>query len=1785
MQILYWHLTRPQTSTCGGSLSPPLLQRRDGTGASARSNFPKSSIFEQALSPGHTNEPYHHQNLGHQIFATPLTETGDTGDLNQSQHRAMEIENDDQTPTFYLLNAVDLPEDEDSALNHHLDLIHGQQNEHHEHSYNGPLVAVGNGPGGGGGGGNGPPGGHYADQPRKSMANKRKIRRSNDLASILCIEDESDDESAVNIGPSKSKKAKLVVNLYPEDEGYSFGYQLPGSKDCSESHVIPYSERYLLDSIDAQQIPHKMLCRMEDRQGVNLMRYRNQVIAEIRDYRKTMLLPTQNLNSSSTLPSTVMNGSASSALINGSASESEKQKPVVKQVMLRPTTESLLCDFDMLVEKALDDRAGWSALLRQSINKNDVSHLVADGSDSDFEYEVDLEESQLNKSNYLTYDQRLELEKNFINQTAGPLCLDPSPEVGIIANRIQFEQLKWNTEELRIAAKRWEENPFKNHQISTHPPDETLDAPSFADGRMGIEPFHTFVMSVKSRTHGLRANESEKDVLRLPPIVYQDYPDVEPPKNMDDVLRIGQTPEPAQLRLFPNENSVRKIEEYILETERRKRPHTTTLSIFQRNGMESYFGELEMESFLDPNQPRIGATPAPSSTKCQFELGSSRNVTLYVKQFSDIFTEDGRRPCKITYQKVGQPPQVVYTNSYKPATQANATANAAASSATAPTHTTITAATVSVPQAVTSLSTPIVINAPISSVSLASGATTTTSATATITVPTSHIIHQTASISHTGSPTINLVPTSSITIPGIVSAAQQQHAQLQRPPTPASSATIAVIGGGTSATTSAPSLPPVQIVHPQPRTTPQQQKIQLTAAQRQGAIQIFSQQNQAQNITVPPNATPSANVNLNVNLNSTGMGGMTPQQVLTRPHIVNVSLQQQQQAAAQQQLLQLTQQRLLRMKQQQQPNTALAKLLLTNLQSKPITVAVQPTPQNPANAVAANNTSPVCSSAGSPASASCSANNNSNTSNVSNPGSNITIASPGDQSQQNPLGSPIMITSPPSVSSAMTNPSPNVNVNVNASPNVSVNLNTISLDGLISVSSANLNYGTATATLNSSGQTASNLVAASNVNLGLSRITSSGSPGLNILRLNNNTGTVSTSGASTMQLASLQRQLAVSNALNGNVSILQQSGQQPQQRILINANSMNNLNLSSVGSSGEIEELSVPDLQTLLGGQPIQISQLGQNQHILTNAGGAGPSQTTIDTTNLNLNLNVNLNSGTVVNNGEGQVQQHQIAKIQGGEWTTTAQAPPFLVFISPLRPMSIATQNASGGRQVNTSGTLNNPSTLNLSLGAVKSSQQQQHQQLIHNQTGKVPEPPTRILLGACNNGVAIKRELPPSSVPNSMLATGSGDSNISQNNPVESNVSVDGHNLLDSQQVVGNNSDVVVDGVDSLFNAISEAIGPEQLHKLDAIGGSLGTVASSVASSISTSHNPSQSMVESTSTGMRVVPSSTNTVNITASSSNNNTSSSSESAISNNNKNSTNVITLSDLLGSPTVVSSSTGNVPSFPSLILSSVNGSNSGPTINSSVNNAINSSPTLSSLLNSSSAPPASSAGQLGIMTFSSSATTTMTQSSIVSSTPRLSALLAGTPSADTVVVRANGPTTLLSPTGTADSSSGTSSTSYGTLLDRLAASLNQPQGNTVQMRTGASRLNPIATATPSVVLEHPVLAATLTQQQQQQQQQPGGNAAAVGMNRGSTYRQIAPAPTSSLSATTTTSIGNNNVTVISSSDVQSHMQSPQLINLLGLVGNSSSSPGPGGTRTIRISASSPANNPSSGSASR
>lgn len=57
--------------------------------------------------------------------------------------------------------------------------------------------------------------------------------------------------------------------------------------------------------------------------------------------------------------------------------------------------------------------------------------------------------------------------------------------------------------------------------------------------------------------------------------------------------------------------------------------------------------------------------PWYSDVFTRFSLGSRLHVNRYIQQFTEIFTEEGRKSVKITHQVQGLPPRVMYTQSMR----------------------------------------------------------------------------------------------------------------------------------------------------------------------------------------------------------------------------------------------------------------------------------------------------------------------------------------------------------------------------------------------------------------------------------------------------------------------------------------------------------------------------------------------------------------------------------------------------------------------------------------------------------------------------------------------------------------------------------------------------------------------------------------------------------------------------------------------------------------------------------------------------------------------------------------------------------------------------------------------------------------------------------------------------------------------------------------------------------------------------------------------------------------
>jgi len=61
---------------------------------------------------------------------------------------------------------------------------------------------------------------------------------------------------------------------------------------------------------------------------------------------------------------------------------------------------------------------------------------------------------------------------------------------------------------------------------------------------------------------------------------------------------------------------------------------------------------------------------------CRFQLGTRTNALKYIHQFTEIFTEEGRKSVKITHKVPGQPPRLTYTPGMKASLAAAAAAAA-----------------------------------------------------------------------------------------------------------------------------------------------------------------------------------------------------------------------------------------------------------------------------------------------------------------------------------------------------------------------------------------------------------------------------------------------------------------------------------------------------------------------------------------------------------------------------------------------------------------------------------------------------------------------------------------------------------------------------------------------------------------------------------------------------------------------------------------------------------------------------------------------------------------------------------------------------------------------------------------------------------------------------------------------------------------------------------------------------------------------------------------------------
>lgn len=248
-----------------------------------------------------------------------------------------------------------------------------------------------------------------------------------------------------------------------------------------------------------------------------------------------------------------------------------------------------------------------------------------------------------------TNEERLALESQLVLATAEPLCLDPDPTIGRHAINQQHKRQIFNTTPIRRQAKKFSQvsiNRKRKLDQFTH--------------NFGLE-LSDFMTRYRTRPRQYQTKRSVVSFTLPKKPVDVIQPIKAPNLDMPATLTVPETPIDVQrfVRVYENPGGVKDcmpqlIEEYILETDRGGgRVYRIKLSIFQRLSNSEFLGELYVDRDYKEGE-RNGES-------CRFVLGSRSHANRYIQQFTEIFTEEGRKSVKITHIVPGQQPKVTFT--------------------------------------------------------------------------------------------------------------------------------------------------------------------------------------------------------------------------------------------------------------------------------------------------------------------------------------------------------------------------------------------------------------------------------------------------------------------------------------------------------------------------------------------------------------------------------------------------------------------------------------------------------------------------------------------------------------------------------------------------------------------------------------------------------------------------------------------------------------------------------------------------------------------------------------------------------------------------------------------------------------------------------------------------------------------------------------------------------------------------------------------------------------------
>nr|XP_022325785.1 transcription factor SPT20 homolog isoform X4 [Crassostrea virginica] len=233
-----------------------------------------------------------------------------------------------------------------------------------------------------------------------------------------------------------------------------------------------------------------------------------------------------------------------------------------------------------------------------------------------------------------TQEDQFTLESQLLLATAEPLCLDPSPAVLLVNNKLQYEQKVLCHPVLKRSAKQFNQAALnrKRKLASAAAPKELR--------------LHDFIHKKKPKSTppvNLRVGKAHVDMWKQKPLQL----------SAPEIVEVSKFATIIPASEAAADNSFEILEEITLERDvSADKKILAKLTIQKRHTDDQFYGEL----YLD-HDFREGST----GTSCMFLLGTKLLVDKYLEQFKEIFTEEGRRAVKITTQKPGQAPHVEFT--------------------------------------------------------------------------------------------------------------------------------------------------------------------------------------------------------------------------------------------------------------------------------------------------------------------------------------------------------------------------------------------------------------------------------------------------------------------------------------------------------------------------------------------------------------------------------------------------------------------------------------------------------------------------------------------------------------------------------------------------------------------------------------------------------------------------------------------------------------------------------------------------------------------------------------------------------------------------------------------------------------------------------------------------------------------------------------------------------------------------------------------------------------------